>query len=273
MCGNLALDVVPAGSSLRVTLPAGTAVMADAARFLGVTDKLHDDAAESCAYLCAHYPDSAAAVREVFAFSEGLHLLHQPTVETIIGYVLSVQSSVELVGRRLNAVAELFPANRRSLAGRDVFLFPAMVELRSLTTAELERLHLGYRTKWLRELIARLPEENALEQLREERPLERRRLFRTFAGIGPKVCSCIDLFVYGNDDAFPVDVWVGRGLQHVLGFSSREVRAVVGDPSALGPHCGLFGEYLFRYERERSVRLDPACGQTLAKPPRSADTD
>jgi N-glycosylase/DNA lyase len=237
-----------------------------------VADNLREDAAESCAYLCGHYPDSAAAVREVFAFSEGLHLLHQQAVETIIGYVLSVQSSVELVRRRLDALAELFPANRRLLAGSDVFLFPAVAELRSLTAAEFDRLHLGYRTTWLRELIAGLPEENALEELREEHPWERRRFFRTFAGIGPKVSSCIDLFVYGNDDAFPVDVWVDRGLRHVLRFSSREVHATVGDSSALGPHCGLFGEYLFRYERERSVRLDPSCGQPPAKPPRSADT-
>lgn len=267
VCGSLALHVASAGPALRLTLSAGSGSLSDAARFLGVADNVQDDAAESCAYLCAHYPDSAAAVREVFACSEGLHLLHQPTVETVVGYVLSVQSSVELVGRRLNAIASLFPANRRQLAGRSVFLFPGLAELRSLEPADLERLHLGYRSAWLRDLIAGLPEEDVLEQLREECPEERRRFFRKFTGIGPKVCSCIDLFVYGNDDAFPVDVWVDRGLRRVLGFSSRQVRAVVADPSVLGPHCGLFGEYLFRYERNRSVRLgvfrDPEPGKRL----------
>jgi len=272
VCGSLALHVASVGPALRVMLPAGSGSLADAARFLGVADNVQDDAAESCAYLCAHYPDSAAAVREVFAFSEGLHLLHQPTVETIVGYVLSVQSSVELVARRLNAVAALFPANRRQLGGRSVFLFPRLPELRSLEPGDLERLHLGYRTTWIRDLIAGLPEEEVLEQLRDECPEERRRFFRKFAGIGPKVCSCIDLFVYGNDDAFPVDVWVDRGLRRVLRLTSRQVHAVVADPSVLGPHCGLFGEYLFRYERNRVVRSGPSSERVSAKRRRSEGT-
>ena len=272
VCGSLALHVAPAGPALRVTLPAGSGDLADAARFLGVADNVQDDAAESCAYLCAHYPDSAAAVREVFALSEGLRLLHQPAVETILGYVLSVQSSVELVGRRLDAVAALFPTNRRRLAGRNVFLFPGLAELRSLEPADLERLHVGYRTTWLRDLIAGLPEEDVLEQLRKECPEERRRFFRKFAGVGPKVCSCIDLFVYGNDDAFPVDVWVDRGLRDVLHLTGRQVHAVVADPSVLGPHCGLFGEYLFRYERNRAVRPGPSSERVPAKRRRSGGT-
>lgn len=223
--------------------------------FLDIDGDVAEAADESLTFLCGRYPQRASLLQEVFLHSRGTHLLRQPVLETIVGYLLSVQSTVSLVGKRLDTIARLFPANRRVVAGSDLYLFPSLGELRTLSSSAVGDLRLGYRSSWVVDLLARLPDEATLKDLQEISSKERQNYFRQFAGIGPKVAACIDLFAYGGDDAFPIDVWVERGLHRVLGMTSAGVRDVRDHPAtALGPHCGLFSEYLFRSERDRAAQ-------------------
>ena len=225
--------------------------------FLDLEHDIIDSADESLEFLCRRFPLRAGLLHNVFLYSRGTHLLRQPILETVVGYLLSVQSTVNLVGRRLDAMAKLFPSNRRTVAGSDLYLFPSIDELRTLPSSAVEGLRLGYRSRWFLDLLAELPDEATLQNLGAMKSKERQNYFRGFAGIGPKVAACIDLFAYGGDEAFPIDVWVDRGLRHVLGMTSAEVRTVRDHASAvLGPHCGLFGEYLFRYERDHAAQLE-----------------
>lgn len=211
-------------------------------------------ATESCRWLTRRYPDRSRVIREIFRYSAGVHLLHQPILETVVGYLLSVQSTVALVSSRLERIARLFPPQRSVLEGQECYFFPTAEQLRSIPTSTLEDLRLGYRQPWLEKLIEHLPDEHQLAQLSSATMQERQGFFREFEGIGPKVAACIDLFAYGNTSAFPIDVWVERGLRAILGFRDAEIAQVRRNPSPmLGPWCGLFGEYLFRYERGRSA--------------------
>ena len=234
--------------------------------FLDLSHDITEPTDESLTFLCKHFPQRKALLRDVFLYSRGVHLLRQPIVETVVGYLLSVQSSVGLVGRRLDTMARLFPTNRRTVAGSEFYVFPSVDDLRTLTPSTVAGLRLGYRSRWFLELLAGLPDEVTLQNLRTVSSNERQSYFRGFAGIGPKVAACIDLFAYGGGEAFPIDVWVDRGLRHVLGMASTEIHNVRANPFAvLGPHCGLFGEYLFRYERDHapqrgnpSVSVEPS---------------
>jgi N-glycosylase/DNA lyase len=243
--------------------------------FLDLAHDVGEPADESEVFLCRRYPQCADLLHRVFLYSWGTHLLRQPILETVVGYLFSVQSTVSLVGRRLNTIARQFPSNRRTVAGSDLYLFPSLEELRSLNSSAVSGWHLGYRAQWFRDLIAGLPDEPALQSLAATSSKERQSYFQRFAGIGPKVAACIDLFAYGQDDAFPVDVWVDRGLRHVLGMSSTDIHGVGQCASAvLGPHCGLFGEYLFRYERDHDsgTELPRVSAQVSLPVPHSLDT-
>jgi N-glycosylase/DNA lyase len=233
--------------------------------FLDAESSIHEEAAESYAFLAMHYPGRRSLLKAVFEYSEGVHILRQPNVETAVGSLLSVQSSVALVGARLEAIARLFPANARVVEGRQLRLFPTVAQLKTLSTPAVESLRLGYRAPWFVELLARIPDEQGLEELRGIQSAERQRYFRNYVGIGPKVAACIDLFAYRGDDAFPVDTWVDRGVRRVLGLTSAQIR-IARDHAAkeLGPHCGLFGEYLFRYERDHGVSNRPPGSQRSA---------
>jgi N-glycosylase/DNA lyase len=220
--------------------------------FLDIEHSIQEDAAESYAFLAKRYPEQKQLLRSVFKYSEGVHILKQPVVETVVGYLLSVQSSVTLTRARLEAMARFFPENACVIEGRTLWLFPTVAQLKTLSESMIASLHLGYRAEWLSGLLARIPEERGLQELCGLKSVERQSYFRSYPGIGPKVAACIDLFAYGGNEAFPVDTWVDRGMRHILGFTSAQIH-LARDHAAkeLGPHCGLFGEYLFRYERDR----------------------
>ena len=250
-CGDLAFVLREDNGTLNMSCPAGCGDIERAVAFLDADHSNADDAAESCDFLVTRYPDRRALIKTVFDYSEGVHILRQPVVETVVGYLLSVQSSVGLIGTRLEAMARLFPSNARVVEGRQLNLFPTVAQLRTLPREAVDALRLGYRTRWVAELLARMPDERGLEELRSLSSAERQQYFRSYTGVGPKVAACIDLFAYQGDDAFPVDTWVNRGLRRVLGLTSAQVRFAMDHAALqLGPHCGLFGEYLFRFERD-----------------------
>ncbi len=254
-CGDLAMRVEYGNAALGISFAADCGSVERVVDFLDLERDVTEPADESLDFLCRHFPLCEVLLRDVFLYSRGTHLLRQPILETIVGYLLSVQSTVSLTGRRLNAIARLFPSNRRAVAGSDLYLFPSIGELRTLTSSTVKSLRLGYRSSWLLGLLAGLPDEATLQGLRTTNSKERQDYFRGFGGIGPKVAACIDLFAYGGNEAFPIDVWVDRGLRRVLGMTSAEIRKVREDPVGIvGPHCGLFGEYLFRYERDHGTR-------------------
>jgi len=257
VCGDLAMRIENKGETLHISFVADHGGVERVIEFLDLEHDITESTDESLDFLCRRFPLRAGLLHDVFLYSRGTHLLRQPILETVVGYLLSVQSTVSLTGRRLDAMARLFPSNRRTVAGSDLYLFPSIDELRTLPSSAVEGLRLGYRSRWFLDLLAELPDEATLQNLGAMKSKERQNYFRGFAGIGPKVAACIDLFAYGGDEAFPIDVWVDRGLRHVLGMTSAEVRTVRDHaPAVLGPHCGLFGEYLFRYERDHAAQLE-----------------
>lgn len=274
VCGDLTIRVEDRNETLDISFIAGHGGIERVLEFLDLEHDIIDSADESLEVLCRRFPLRAGVLHDVFLYSRGTHLLRQPILETVVGYLLSVQSTVSLTGRRLDAIARLFPSNRRHLVGSDMYLFPSVDELRTLTSSTVASLRLGYRSSWLLGLLAGLPDDATLQSLQKISSRERQTYFRGFAGIGPKVAACIDLFAYGEDEAFPIDVWVDRGLRHILGMTSAEVRIVRDHaPAVLGPHCGLFGEYLFRYERDRAAQTEMRrlSAEPSPRAPRSSD--
>lgn len=254
VCGGLVLSATSEHGWLTIHSGTGAGSFQQIEDFLNLSHDVREPARESLAFLVSQFPEHASVLRKVFAYSRGVHLLRQPTLETVIGYLLSVQSTVELVGQRLEALARLFPSNRRMLGGSCFYVFPTLDQLHTLSDDTVAALRLGYRSKWFLEIVHGLPDESTLESLNQVTSSERQTFFQRFAGVGPKVAACIDLFAYADDSAFPIDVWVERGLRHVLGMTSADIACVRRNAAGiLGPHCGLFGEYLFRYERDGKI--------------------
>jgi N-glycosylase/DNA lyase len=67
-------------------------------------------------------------------------------------------------------------------------------------------------------------------------------------GIGRKVASCALLFGFRKYDAFPIDVWMKRVALKYFGEAGEDLCA-----ESFGKYAGIAQQYLFYYERYRSV--------------------
>ena len=67
-------------------------------------------------------------------------------------------------------------------------------------------------------------------------------------GIGRKVASCALLFGFEKYGAFPVDVWMKRVALKYFGEAGDKLSG-----SDFGTYAGIAQQYLFYYERYRSL--------------------
>ncbi len=76
----------------------------------------------------------------------------------------------------------------------------------------------------------------------------------TLPGVGPKVSDCILLFGFNKDEAFPVDVWVKRVMEHFYLKEDTNVKHI-GQHGAriFGSLAGFAQQYLFYYARETGI--------------------
>ncbi|HLR36353.1 MAG TPA: 8-oxoguanine DNA glycosylase, partial [Tissierellales bacterium] len=73
-------------------------------------------------------------------------------------------------------------------------------------------------------------------------------------GVGPKVSDCILLFSLDKNDAFPVDVWVKRVMEHFYLKEDRKLKDIeIYAEEKFGDLAGFAQQYLFYYAREKGI--------------------
>lgn len=194
-----------------------------------------------------------APMRSAMAACRGLRLMQQPAWECLVGFICSstkqivqIEQCIDLLCRRFGSALPGFSE------GKPVWQFPTPERLSQVGEAGFRECKLGFRAKYVAaasEAVVRgeldLGKLNSLPT-----PLGRE-LLTTIPGIGPKIADCILLFAYGRQDAFPLDVWMLRGLA-ALYFSHRqpslaELRQFAD--THFGPWAGYAQQYLFHYVR------------------------
>ena len=132
------------------------------------------------------------------------------------------------------------------------FDIPRPEVLASLSRSDLDPCRLGYRAPYLietaRQVLARGGVEAVEIELRQAGDVIS--ALTDFAGVGPKVASCIALFGVGRTDAFPIDVWMRRAMHTVYGIEENRVREMQEYAAKyFGQYGGLAQQYLFYYIR------------------------
>ena len=73
-------------------------------------------------------------------------------------------------------------------------------------------------------------------------------------GVGPKVANCILLFSLKKRDAFPIDVWMKKVMNHLYGFEEEDVKGMEKFASeTFGDVAGIAQQYLFYYMRNKAL--------------------
>ena len=133
-----------------------------------------------------------------------------------------------------------------------LYTIPKPEMLASLKREDLDGCRLGYRAPYLIETARQVLEMGGMEAVenhlrKAEDPVAE---LTYFAGVGPKVASCIALFGVGRYDAFPIDVWMRRAMHTVYNIEENRVGEMqTYAREHFGKYGGFAQQYLFYYMR------------------------
>ena len=224
-----------------------------------------------------------AAMRRAIKAGAGIRILNQDLWETMVSFIISqnnniprIKGCIEAVCREFGRELEHVPKNifdtvRQDSAseGNDLaaeldtvsgmsncvesekwYTIPGPEVLAELTRADLDGCKLGYRAPYLIETAKQVVRMGGMEAVEEQLKQAEDVIgaLEDFAGVGPKVASCIALFGVGRYDAFPIDVWMKRAMHTVYGIEKvKEMERYAAEH--FGRYGGFAQQYLFYYIR------------------------
>ena len=153
-------------------------------------------------------------ISQIIPSYEGLTIMKQDPYECLISFLTSAVSNIPRIMLNLNNLRGetgtlIMESNEKSL--------PSAKDIVCIGEKKLRHIGLGYRSKFIYLTCNKLVEEQiSLATWGKKTNTELLALLTQFPGVGRKIAECVMLFGFGRLSAFPVDVWVQRGLIHLM---------------------------------------------------------
>ena len=204
------------------------------------------------------FPDDEP-MRAAVRACHGVRLLRQDPWECLASFILSSTKQIVQIQQIAALLCERFGRPLPVANGeRPTFAFPLATDIAALAENDLRACKMGFRAPYLLDAAKRIASGSLnLESLRSLELVAARESLMSLSGVGRKIADCVLLFAYGFPQAFPVDVWVVKGLQELY-FPKRRARPnrlLRFSETHFGPNAGYAQQYLFHYMRtQRSPR-------------------
>lgn len=191
-------------------------------------------------------------LEEAIAFGDGIRILNQDPFEMIISFIISANNQIPRIKKSIELISKQYGENIRD----DYYSFPTAEVLAGADPLDVREIcRVGFRDVRIVEtssLIAngQIKFEDIFSATRDKG----KEILMTLPGVGPKVSDCILLFAFNKDEAFPVDVWVKRVMEHFYLKEDTNVK-LIGSHGAriFGKLAGFAQQYLFYYAREQGI--------------------
>lgn len=191
-------------------------------------------------------------LEEAIRFGQGLRILNQEPFETIISFIISANNQIP----RIKSSVDLIAKNYGNRINNIHYAFPKVEVLSKADPNDLREIcKVGYRDVMIVEASKMIFNEainlNEIDKLSRE---DSKKLLMDLPGVGPKVADCILLFAFDKDDAFPVDRWVKRVMEHFyIKKDTKEKEIGAYGDKLFGSLSGYAQQYLFYYARELGI--------------------
>lgn len=190
-------------------------------------------------------------LNEAIKYGEGIRILNQDKFEIVISFIISANNRIPMIKRAVENISRSF-GEKIEFEGKVYYSFPTPDRLYGVSADELKSLGVGFRGEYIASAVKDIFEGNIyLDEVSKLTTDEAHKELTKLKGIGPKVADCILLFSMQKYDAFPVDVWVKRVMQHFYlapDVSLNKIRQFGQDK--FGDLAGFAQQYLFYYARE-----------------------
>lgn len=195
-------------------------------------------------------------LKEAIKFGEGIRILNQEPFETIISFIISANNQIPRIRKSIELISQNYGELIGTYNNEEYYSFPKANVLARVDEKELEEIsRVGYRTKYIVNTSKMINSgEIDLSQVFELSTKEAKEILMKLPGVGPKVSDCVLLFAFNKDDAFPVDVWIGRIMKHFYLEENTKLKDIsIYANDKFKDLAGFAQQYLFYYAREQGI--------------------
>ncbi len=191
-------------------------------------------------------------LEEAIAFGDGIRVLNQDPFEMIISFIISANNGIPRIKNSIELLSKQYGENIID----DYYSFPTAEVLSQADPLDIREIcRVGFRDVRIVQTSGLIHNgtikyEDIFSGTRDEG----KELLMTLPGVGPKVSDCILLFAFNKDEAFPVDVWVKRVMEHFYLKEDTNVKLIGAHGARVfGSLAGFAQQYLFYYAREQGI--------------------
>ncbi len=187
----------------------------------------------------------------------GLRILNQDRWECLASFILSSYTNIPRIKKMIASLSRRL-GKRLVLGGMESYSFPPAGRIARADIKTLRGLGLGFRAAYIKDTAQKIASKKFdLDELEDLNYSEARERLMSLKGVGGKVADCVLLFSFKKYEAFPVDVWIKRGIEELYfdGKTAAPEKAAEFARERFGAYAGYAQEYLYHYlrhERERS---------------------
>jgi len=196
-----------------------------------------------------------AMIEKAIHFGSGIRILNQELWETIISFIISSNNNIPRIKKSIEMICEGYGEYIGTYMGKKRYAFPDANKMKDLTVEQLKGCNTGYRAPYIIDTAKLFCSElftiDLFKELDSETSIKE---LTRFSGVGPKVAHCINVFALGKRDAFPVDVWIKRIVEHLYfkeQTTPQKIQAFANEK--FGINAGYAQQYLFYYARELNL--------------------
>ncbi|WP_026478929.1 DNA-3-methyladenine glycosylase family protein [Alkaliphilus transvaalensis] len=194
-------------------------------------------------------------MKQATTFGSGIRILRQDLWETVISFIISANNNIPRIKKIVNSMSEKYGDFIGTYKGKNYYSFPKPEVIAQLTKDSLMSCNTGYRAAYIINTAIQVSD-NGLIVGDYQNPADGDYLKKLMElnGVGPKVANCIAFFSLGKLEAFPIDVWVKRLMEHFYFCQETpggEIQRFAKEK--FGQHAGYAQQYLFYYGRELGI--------------------
>jgi N-glycosylase/DNA lyase len=199
--------------------------------------------------------DRDPAIHEAIQCYRGLRLIRQDPWECLISYLCSSAKSISHIRSMIEILCKT--SGRKVCLGNYIgYEFPEPSCI--VPSHHLDSVGAGFRAPYLVQ-AGQCIDRKQLMTLKALPYEHARQALMKLAGVGRKVADCTLLYSLDFLEAFPMDTWIKRGLQHIYfgGKRAGEKKLEEFVTGHFGPLAGYAQLYLFHYWRHHPIIQSP----------------
>ncbi|MBQ3546341.1 MAG: DNA-3-methyladenine glycosylase 2 family protein [Lachnospiraceae bacterium] len=193
---------------------------------------------------------------EAIKENRGVRILNQDFAETLMSFIISQNKQIPHIKAIVKSLSEKYGDYLGSINGMDFYAFPDELQIKKISEEMYRECKTGFRAPYLFDAGVKLNSEDFnSEGLRNMGyDLAKEKLI-TIKGVGEKVANCVLLFALGYRNAFPVDVWIKRIMEHMYFEKETDNNEIMRfAKERFGDYGGYAQQYLFYYAREKKMK-------------------